>query len=93
MPYIKQAERTRLDKLLAPFKPQNTLVQIKNAGELNYIYTKLALQYVKDRSFRKSKYLVFCMVMGTFICAALEFYRRWVVPYEDLKITENGDVT
>ena len=30
--------------------------------------------------------------IGTFSCIISEFYRRVVVPYEDIKIKENGDV-
>jgi len=37
-------------------------------------------------------YRTICIVMGTLLCAAFEFYRRVAAPYEDRKITTNGDV-
>ena len=37
-------------------------------------------------------YAVYNRAMGVFDCAAREFYRRVVAPYEDKKIMENGDV-
>jgi len=84
MPYIGSS-RDLFDPHL-----NNLSKEIAHAGELNYCMTRLALGYVR---FKGKKYLTFCVVIGTFVCAALEFYRRWVGPYEDEKIVENGDVS
>jgi hypothetical protein len=79
MPYIKQANRNALD----------SGVQADNAGELNYIFTLYALEYIQ----RKGKnYQHINDVLGALEGAKLEFYRRLAAPYEDKKIAENGDV-
>jgi hypothetical protein len=57
-------------------------------GELNYLITKLCLDYLGGVK-RYSKYNE---VIGVLECAKLEMYRRAVSPYEDKKIAENGDV-
>jgi hypothetical protein len=80
MPYIKQEDRTRLE---------NSDQFPKTAGELNYIVTKLCLYYLNDNG---TSYQKINDVIGALEGAKLEFYRRKVAPYEDIKITENGDV-
>ena len=61
----------------------------EDAGELNYALTRLAQRYLEAKGLR---YSTLNEIMGVFTCAAQEFYRRWAIPYEDLKIQENGDV-
>lgn len=60
-----------------------------NSGELNYCITQLVWAYCKDQDL---SYRVINDVMGALEGAKLEFYRRVAAPYEDTKITENGDV-
>lgn len=57
---------------------------------MNYLFTKLALDYV--RSGRAFGYQAINDVLGAFEGAKQEFYRRFAAPYEDDKIMENGDV-
>ena len=38
------------------------------------------------------KYYHYNQLIGVLECAKLELYRRLVTPYEDIKITDNGDV-
>ena len=61
----------------------------ETVGQLTYSITKLCLHFVKSNG---KKFAVFAWVMGALFCAGLEFYRRVVAPYEDVKIKENGDV-
>lgn len=79
MPYITEKRRLQL--------PSGT--RLKDAGELNYMFTIMAIQYLKDRELN---YKNLNEVIGAFDSAAKEFYRRVVVPYEEKKIKENGDV-
>lgn len=58
------------------------------AGELNYIFSKLAWEYFK----KNRNYQGINDIVGALEGAKAEFYRRVVVPYEDGKIAENGDV-
>jgi hypothetical protein len=62
---------------------------MQNAGELNYIITRLLRLYVEHRG---ESYQTFNDIMGALEGAKAEFYRRVVAPYEDVKIQENGDV-
>ena len=79
MPYIKKNLRHGLDTGLVP----------QSAGELNYILTRAALDYIKAHG---QSYKVFNDVVGAFECAKHELIRRLVNNYEDTKIRENGDV-
>lgn len=81
MPYIDQASK---DVLEHDAHGPNTV------GELNYCITKLLLQYVKTQG--GASYTTFNAIVGALECAKLEFYRRMVVPYEETKCKENGDV-
>jgi hypothetical protein len=46
--------------------------------------------YLKDKG--EIRYARLNEVIGAIDCAKLELYRRIAAPYEDKKITENGDV-
>ena len=78
MPYIKPERRL-------PIEPTHT----KDVGELNYDFTTLIVYYLKQHGL---SYQSVNDILGAFEGAKLEFYRRVVVPYEDKKIIENGDV-
>jgi hypothetical protein len=84
MPYIKQEERGRLNPCLPP-----PSMAPKNAGELNYVITRLMIDYLVNNG---GRYQQINDVLGALEGAKLEFYRRLAAPYEDTKITENGDV-
>ncbi|MCK5614681.1 hypothetical protein KAR91_73145 [Candidatus Pacearchaeota archaeon] len=86
MPYIKKERRKKFDPYL-----ECTAHHIESEGELNYCLTRLALIYLRKRD--GLSYAFLNTIIGAFESAKLEFYRRWVVPYEDKKINENGDVT
>lgn len=91
MPYIIPAEREQLDELTdaltTRIKTLPTSHSVDRAGRLNYVCTRLALGLFPMR-----RYWVMALVCGVFINVILEYYRRWVAPYEDDKIKENGDV-
>jgi hypothetical protein len=57
-------------------------------GELNFAITKMILDYLGPAP----GYSRFNEVVGVLECAKLELYRRKIMPYEDQKKTENGDV-
>ena len=87
MPYIKKEDRVKyeqvLDELIALLKKQ-TVERID--GELNYVITRILKESYPLRYFNLNR------AMGVLECAKLEFYRRVVAPYEDIKIRESGDV-
>ena len=80
MPYIKQETRRLLDSAADP---------AATAGELNYMFTKLAINYLYVNG---KSYQTINDVLGALEGAKQEFYRRVVVPHENKKILENGDV-
>lgn len=77
MPYILKSQRDRAER------------EPENAGELNFAITKLIKGYLR---YTGNRYQALNDVLGALEGAKLEFYRRVVVPYEDGKIEENGDV-
>jgi hypothetical protein len=83
MPYIKKHKRELYLPALALIK------EIKDPGELNYIFSKLALKFLEDNG---ENYTTYNSIIGAFECAKLELYRRKIGPMEDRKIEENGDI-
>ena len=83
MPYIKKEERAKFAKSL------KVLPNLENAGDLNYLITKICQQYVDDH---KLCYNTLNEIVGALECCKIEFYRRVVAPYEGVKIKENGDL-
>jgi hypothetical protein len=59
------------------------------AGELNFLLTNLVRNYLMDNGMN---YQTMNDIIGALEGCKMEFYRRMVVPYEDKKIEENGDV-
>lgn len=79
MPYITQDARDRLREDEKPYNP----------GELNYMITKLAHDYVAERGL---SYKVINDVIGALEGAKLEFYSKTASLYEAKKERQNGDV-
>lgn len=78
MPYIKKDDRDRV------------LVTVpETAGELNYAVSQIVSEFV---SHKLLNYQTINDVVGALEGAKLEFYRRLAVPYENVKIKENGDL-
>ena len=85
MPYIRPIERVALDD-----KIDEISKVVEHDGQLNYIITRLCHNWI----FKVGKrYTRLNQVMGVLDCAAKEFYRTVVAPYEDEKIVDNGTVS
>lgn len=80
MPYIRETDRERL----AVGEPPRT------PGELNYNLTRAILAYLGPSD--KWSYASLNEVLGVLEACKLEFYRRAVAAYEDVKAGYNGDV-
>lgn len=78
MPYITQDRRTALvwDDKLS-------------IGDVNFLITNQLQEYLEQEGL---SYKTLNEIIGVLECAKQEFYRRVVVPYEDKKKEENGDV-
>ena len=79
MPYINEDRRNLMN-------PDQGFPE--NPGELNYMFTVIAKQYMGDHE----SYQRYNDVIGALEACKLELYRRMVAPYEDVKILQNGDV-
>lgn len=97
MPYIAPEQRRELDPLIDALADR-LAAQAKDgkdegafAGSLNYACTRLALAVVRRR-FGGLRYWLIAALSGVFQNISTEFYRRVAVPYEDLKMSQSGDV-
>ena len=87
MPYIRKSDREFLQQITDAI---NFAEQVPdNPGELNYLITTLCLNYLHNNDI---SYRTYNDIIGALECAKLELYRRRVASYENLKISENGDV-
>jgi hypothetical protein len=84
MPYIKQDSRHVFESHI-----HNLANDAENAGDLNYIITKMLHLYLKKKGLN---YANVNEIVGALECCKLEVYRRVAAPYEDSKAEINGDV-
>lgn len=83
MPYIKQNRRAELEVIVDMMREKN----IQADGDLNYVLYAFCKRFV-DPSY--NNYKNFC---GELRQCVTEIERRMLAPYEDDKISENGDVS
>ena len=90
MPYIEKKLRNYL------VESPVGLVKPKDAGELNFVLTTIVHNFLKRNGSAltgyQARYQDYNDAIGALEGAKLELYRRHIAPYEDKKITENGDV-
>lgn len=88
MPYIEEADRNTLN-----YHIDYLSVAVANSenqeGELNYCISRIVHNLLKRKGLN---YKNLNAMIGVLECAKLECYRRLAIPYEDVKIEENGDV-
>ncbi len=84
MPYIKKPKRAVFDKYLKLIG-----IHTIEPGDLNYCITVLLHEYITEHGL---SYKTLNDCIGVLEAAKMEFYRRIVAPYEDIKIAENGDL-
>jgi len=88
MPYIKLEDRVKYDNAVDELAIE--LLTTKNlSGDLNYIISSILALVIKERGM---SYGTASTLVSALECAKLEFVRRVLDPYEDKKITDNGDV-
>lgn len=81
MPYIKPEIREAL---------KNGTHFPETPGELNYVLSLICFEFVQEHE--TVDYQVLNDVLGALEGSKQEFYRRVVVPFEESKIKENGDI-
>ncbi len=87
MPYIKKEQRPAIDRLVVPLITHLQSLPLEDQdGSLNYAVTKI-IKHVYPQ-----KYFHFNRALGVLATITQELYRKIIGPYEDIKISENGDV-
>lgn len=87
MPYIKKEQRPAIDELVEPLIDHIKSLPVEDQdGSMNYAVTKL-IKHVYPQ-----KYFHYNRALGVLTAIKLELYRKLVGPYEDTKISQNGEV-
>lgn len=84
MPYVSDSRKSTI-----------AIPHVSSDGDLNYVITRMAEERLWQRleyDWDNVNYEDIAAVYGTLQAAAAEYYRRVVVPYEERKMAENGDV-
>ena len=89
MPYIKIEKRNKITPVISGPSATINMDHINCAGDLNYAFTMLAIDYLKRKGLN---YQNINDTVGAFVCAKDEFQRRVTAGYEQNKIEESGDV-
>ena len=102
MPYIDESNRNKLDVCVGelilclkntamedPFKTNelNNDELLKIAGNINYVFSRVSASLMGSPSYPK-----IAIITGVLENIKQEFYRRVAIPYEEKKISENGDI-
>ncbi len=87
MPYITEERREQLDPEIEMLQDIITS-EGDEPGDLNYVLSRLVGRVWMNTP----RYKTICMVIGTLVCVALEFYRRVASGYEDKAIRKNYDI-
>lgn len=96
MPYIDEDEREELntcitymvDSILSNIKHLDQPHDFSNSlGRINYCFSRVIASLMEDISYKK-----IAMATGVLENIKQELYRRVAVPYENLKINQNGDI-
>lgn len=88
MPYTNE----KINKIIDPHIDGFIVVLLRFnifeiAGILNRTICRIARAILQPK-----KYWKFALIIGTILLALLEIWRRMIVPYENKKTEENGDV-
>ena len=88
MPYIVKERRSQIERKSALGQTFIHSNEIETPGELNFAITRLANRYVSHKGM---SYDTINNLIGVLECVKMELYARIARPYEDKKISENGD--
>jgi len=91
MPYIKQKDREKFEPELGDLREcMGRIIRYEDMlkGDMTYLAYALGLEFFKGRK----SYTSVSTAISCLNDAAEELRRRYLNPYEDKKIEENGDV-
>jgi len=87
MPYIENKDKKDLDKSIGAIS--NAIRNGDFRGRLNYTISSIFSHLIEANGV---SYRLINDFIGVLECAKMEAYRRIAIPYEDSKISANGDV-
>lgn len=94
MPYLDESFKDEIEEVTECEHATQYFASLGHehfAGAVNYWNFKIVRKrFAACKPWRR--YWQFALWVGTMVCCILEVYRRLVVPYEEDKIKENGDV-
>jgi hypothetical protein len=88
MPYISKEDRINLDPIVdiaAKVLERKPLEE--SLGDLNYLFSRILGQAIGKVSYKK-----IAIATGVLENVKQELYRRLATPYEEEKISQNGDI-
>lgn len=87
IPYIEREKRPDLDHYLDPLIKHLQSLDVEDQdGALNYSITKAIKQIYPEKYFHYNR------ALGVLSAVEHELYRRKIGPYENRKLSDNGDV-
>jgi len=88
MPYISKDDRAALDPIVDIATRTLERKSIENSlGDINYLFSRILGQAIGIVSYKK-----IAMATGVLENVKQELYRRLATPYEEEKISQNGDI-
>ena len=87
MPYVEQARRPWYDGHVSNVSDA-LRAEDYPAGDVNYVLSRILYRWWEH----KPRYITICLVVGTLVCVALEFYWKVARKYEDKECEDNGEV-
>ena len=84
MPYLLKRDRLALDPFL-----EALIDSIDTVGEANYVFTRILTEAAP---FVPLSYANGNAALGVLAAVSAEYYRRSMVPYENIKWAQNGDL-
>lgn len=88
MPYITQEERDKIDQLLRPLLNSGSFSL--TPGNINYIISRVIHRFI---SLNTVCYEVLNTAMGILECAKASLIETVLIPYEKIKMEENGEIS
>lgn len=92
MPYIKKEFRKDLYEAIDNLSKIINQINKENPAQTRDGLLNFSLTEILNQTFPNARYHDFNEIIGFLECCKLEYYRKKISPYEDLKESENGAV-
>ncbi len=92
MPYIKQDFRDELYPLIDALAQKINQIHKDNPSQTRDGLLNFSVTEIMNECFPDARYTDFNEIIGFLECCKLEYYRKKIGPYEDVKEKENGAV-